>query len=91
MIQKWSKQDLKDLEYVKDGQNLFVDQRGSISNHELNEPINLIGLIESKKEHKSQSLSSSTRTEMFIHKRTNYRSFSRFIKSKITKNYSSSK
>ncbi len=50
MIQKWSKQDLiKDLEYVKDGQNLFVDQRGSISNHELSEPINLIGLIESKK------------------------------------------
>jgi len=50
MIQKWSKQDLiKELEHVKDGQNLFVDKRGSISNHELTEPINLIGLIESKK------------------------------------------
>ena len=50
MIEKWSKQDLiKDLEYVKDGENLFTDKRGTISNHELTEPINLIGLIESKK------------------------------------------
>ena len=50
MIQKWSKQNLiKELEYVKDGENLFVDERGSISNHELTEPINLIGMIESKK------------------------------------------
>ncbi len=50
MIQKWSKQDLiKDLEHVKDGENLFVDKRGVISNHELTEPINLIGLIDSKK------------------------------------------
>ena len=50
MIQKWSKQNLiKDLEHVKDGENLFVDERGVISNHELTEPINLIGLIESKK------------------------------------------
>ncbi len=50
MIQKWSKQNLiKQLEHVKDGENLFVDERGSISNHELTEPINLIGMIESKK------------------------------------------
>ena len=50
MIQKWSKQNLiKDLEYVKDGGNLFTDNRGIISNHELTEPINLIGMIESKK------------------------------------------
>ena len=50
MIQKWSKQDLiKDLEHVRDGGNLYVDDRGKISNHELTEPINLIGLIESKK------------------------------------------
>ncbi len=50
MIQKWSKQKLvKDLEYVKDGENLFADARGVISNHELTEPINLIGMIESKK------------------------------------------
>ncbi len=50
MIQKWSKQDLiKDLEFVKDGQNIFIDKRGVISNHELTEPINLIGMIESKK------------------------------------------
>ena len=50
MIKKWSKQSLiKDLEYVKNGENVFVDERGSISNHELTEPINLIGLIDSKK------------------------------------------
>ena len=50
MITKWSEQKIiKDLEYVKDGENLFVDKRGKISNHELTEPINLIGLIDSKK------------------------------------------
>ena len=50
MIQKWSKQELvTELEYVVDGKNLFKDKRGVISNHELTEPINLIGLIESKK------------------------------------------
>ena len=50
MILKWSKQNLiKDLEHVRDGENEFIDDRGKISNHELTEPINLIGLIESKK------------------------------------------
>ena len=50
MIQKWSKQNItKDLEYIRNGENLYVDKRGSINNHELTEPINLIGLIESKK------------------------------------------
>ena len=50
MIQKWSKQDLiKELEHVRDGEGLFIDKRGMISNHELTEPINLIGLIDSKK------------------------------------------
>ena len=50
MILKWSKQDLiKDLEHVRDGDNEFIDSRGKISNHELTEPINMIGLIESKK------------------------------------------
>ncbi len=50
MILKWSSQKImKDLEYVKKGQNEFVDKRGKISNHELTEPINLIGLISSKK------------------------------------------
>ena len=50
MIFKWSKQNLiKDLEHVRDGNNEFVDKRGKISNHELTEPINLIGLIDSKK------------------------------------------
>ena len=51
MIQKWSKQNLiKDLEHVKEGEDLFIDKRGIISNHELTEPINLIGMIESKKD-----------------------------------------
>jgi nucleoside-diphosphate-sugar epimerase/quercetin dioxygenase-like cupin family protein len=50
MISKWSKQDLiKDLEHVRDGDNEYVDVRGKISNHELTEPVNLIGLIDSKK------------------------------------------
>jgi len=50
MIDKWSKQNIiQDLEYVRDGENLFVDDRGTISNHELTEPINLIGMIDSKK------------------------------------------
>jgi nucleoside-diphosphate-sugar epimerase len=50
MIQKWSKQNLiKDLEHVRDGDNEFIDFRGKISNHELTEPINMIGLIDSKK------------------------------------------
>ena len=50
MISKWSKQDLiKELEVVRDGGNDFVDNRGKITNHELTEPINMIGLVESKK------------------------------------------
>ena len=50
MIQKWSKINLiKDLEHVREGDNLFIDDRGKISNHELTEPINLIGMIDSKK------------------------------------------
>ena len=49
MIQKWSNQNIsKELEYVRNGSDLYVDKRGSISNHELTEPINLIGLIYSK-------------------------------------------
>ena len=50
MILKWSKMNLKkDLEYVRDGHDEYIDSRGKISNHELTEPINLIGLIDSKK------------------------------------------
>jgi len=50
MIFKWSEQNLiKDLEHVRDGDNEYIDSRGKISNHELTEPINLIGLIDSKK------------------------------------------
>ena len=50
MIIKWSHKNLvKNLEYIKDGEDEFIDKRGKISNHELTEPINLIGLISSKK------------------------------------------
>ena len=50
MIHKWSQQSLiKELEHVRDGKKIFLDKRGKISNHELTEPINLIGLIDSKK------------------------------------------
>ena len=50
MITKWSRQNLiKNLEFIKNGENEFIDKRGKISNHELTEPINLIGLINSKK------------------------------------------
>jgi len=50
MILKWSKQNLiKDLEFVRDGTDEFVDKRGKISNFELTEPINMVGLIDSKK------------------------------------------
>ncbi len=50
MILKWSKKNLiNELEYVRNGEDEFVDSRGKISNHELTEPINLIGLIDSKR------------------------------------------
>ena len=50
MIIKWSKQNLiKNLYHLKKGENEFVDSRGKISNYELTEPINMIGLIDSKK------------------------------------------
>jgi len=50
MILKWSKQKINEsLEYIEKGKKEFVDSRGKISNHELPEPINLIGYIESKK------------------------------------------
>ena len=50
MITKLSKQSLvKDIEYVQSGTDEFVDSRGKISNFELTEPVNMIGLIDSKK------------------------------------------
>jgi len=50
MISKWSKLIItKDLEHIRSGEKEFTDQRGKISNHELPEPVNLIGLIDSKK------------------------------------------
>ena len=50
MIEMWSKKKTsKNLEYIKQGEKEFKDSRGKISNHELTEPINLIGLIDSKK------------------------------------------
>ena len=50
MIFKWSEQNLiKELEVIRNGENEFIDSRGKISNHELTEPINMIGLVDSKK------------------------------------------
>jgi nucleoside-diphosphate-sugar epimerase/quercetin dioxygenase-like cupin family protein len=50
MILKWSKLSItKNLEHVRKGEKEYIDKRGKISNHELPEPINLIGLIDSKK------------------------------------------
>ncbi len=50
MIFKWSRLIItKNLEHVRKGEKEFIDKRGKISNHELPEPINLIGLIDSKK------------------------------------------
>ena len=50
MISKWTEQNMtRNLEHVKKGEKEFVDERGKISNHELPEPINLIGYIDSKK------------------------------------------
>jgi nucleoside-diphosphate-sugar epimerase/dTDP-4-dehydrorhamnose 3,5-epimerase-like enzyme len=50
MILKWSKINItKNLEDVRDGEKEYIDSRGKISNYELPEPINLIGLINSKK------------------------------------------
>ena len=50
MIKFWSfdsKIKNRELEYVRKGEKEFIDKRGKISNHELTEPINLIGYIES--------------------------------------------
>ncbi len=49
MITKWSEQPKQpNLEYIISGDKDYVDGRGKISNYELHEPINLIGLITSK-------------------------------------------
>jgi nucleoside-diphosphate-sugar epimerase/SAM-dependent methyltransferase/quercetin dioxygenase-like cupin family protein len=49
MINAWSDKDARpDLEYIDRGGNAYVDDRGTINNYELTEPINLIGLIDSK-------------------------------------------
>ena len=48
MISKWSEQKINNnLEFVRKGEKEFIDKRGKISNHELTEPVNLIGYIES--------------------------------------------
>ena len=50
MILNWkNKNKPEDLEYLKQGEKEYIDKRGKISNYELTEPINLIGLITSKK------------------------------------------
>ena len=50
MVHNWkNKNKPEDLEYLKQGEKEYIDQRGKISNYELTEPINLIGLITSKR------------------------------------------
>lgn len=50
MIKNWSKKNkVQNTEYVHQGIDNFIDKRGLISNYKLNEGINLIGYIESKK------------------------------------------
>ncbi len=50
MIQNWSnKPQSEDLEYIIKGGKKFTDERGEISNYELLEPINMIGMITSKR------------------------------------------
>lgn len=48
MIENWSNQNIPaQLEYIDKGGNEYIDSRGKITNYELTEPINLIGLIDS--------------------------------------------
>ena len=91
MITKWSKQDVtKDLEFVKDGENLFVDKRGKISNHELTEPINLIGLIDSKKGTiRANHYHPQQEQKCLFTKGQIIEIFQDIINTKLTKNYSS--
>ena len=50
MIDLWKNKKINDdLEYTHYGKNNYTDNRGYITNYELPEPINLIGLITSKK------------------------------------------
>lgn len=49
MIHNWSERKINpDLEYLDKGGKEYVDGRGRILNYELTEPINLIGMIDSK-------------------------------------------
>ena len=49
MIHNWSERKINpDLEYLDKGGKEYVDARGKILNYELTEPINLIGMIDSK-------------------------------------------
>ena len=48
MIKNWSLDQKFFLEKISKGSDKFVDERGSIDNYKLPEPINLIGLINSK-------------------------------------------
>ena len=83
MISNWSKQNfIPDLEYVKDGENKYVDKRGQISNHELTEPINLIGLIDSKKgTMRANHYHPQQEQKCLFYEGTDNRSISRFIES----------
>ncbi len=50
MISNWSPRDINPgLEFIQTGGNEYIDDRGSINNYELTEPINLMGYIKSVK------------------------------------------
>ena len=50
MISNWSPRDINPgLEFIQTGGKEYIDDRGSINNYELTEPINLIGYIKSVK------------------------------------------
>ena len=66
-------------------------ERGKISNHELTEPINLIGLINSKKGTiRANHYHPQQEQKCLFTKGQIIEVYSRFLKSKFTKNYPSS-
>ena len=70
--------------------NIFKDKRGKISNHELTEPINLIGLIDSKKGTiRANHYHPQQEQKCLFTKGQIIEIFQDIIKSKFTKNYSS--
>ena len=79
---KWSKLiKSENLEHIRNGEKEFIDKRGKISNHELPEPINLIGLIDSKKgTTRANHYHPIQEQKMFSNQRSVHKCLSRLIK-----------